>query len=313
MRRGLTFSRLSRIQPAAPLGVPPEVVIDKGTQTHLRRWNVAMATFHAALMTVTLALGNVTLSVPLYRVRVLLSYYNETSGEHGPDVPEGQDTVWKVTPELYESGSLYPTLLAALFFALSAGFHALSAMPYVFDIYITQLSECKTPLRWIEYSLSAPVMFMLIAYGVGVRSLDTILCTAFLICITMPFGYWTELNARPRVDYKEWIDGKWIRLYPWCIGNVPQLVAWGVIIGRLYASDFDLSKVPWFVHLIVLLEVFLFFSFGFVALAVQLRPPNEFYRGEYAFQVLSLVSKGSLGLILLTNVLMLSRFDEIYE
>lgn len=41
--------------------------------------------------------------------------------------------------------------------------------------------------------------------------------------------------------------------------------------------------------------------------------PKYFYRGEVAFQVLSLVSKGLLGLVLITNVLMLSSFDDLYE
>ena len=42
-------------------------------------------------------------------------------------------------------------------------------------------------------------------------------------------------------------------------------------------------------------------------------PPRHFYRGELAFQVLSLTAKGLLGGLLLGNVLMLSAFEELYD
>ena len=95
---------------------------------------------------------------------------------------------------------------------------------------------------------------------------------------------------------------------------MPQVTAWFLVVLQFYdAVVASTDAVPWFVHLILWAELILFFSFGFVQLYAQARPPKEYYRGELAFQVLSLVSKGVLGLILLTNVLMLSRFEDLYE
>jgi hypothetical protein len=67
------------------------------------------------------------------------------------------------------------------------------------------------------------------------------------------------------------------------------------------------------VHAILWAELVLFFSFGLASLWSQIQPPKRFYQGELMFQVLSLVSKGLLGSLLIANVLMLSRFDDLYN
>ena len=83
---------------------------------------------------------------------------------------------------------------------------------------------------------------------------------------------------------------------------------------QFYDGNIDpTDSVPWWVHLILWVELALFFSFGAAAALAQWSTPDRFYRGELLFQVLSLVSKGLLGILLLSNVLMLSRFEDIYE
>lgn len=273
-------------------------------------WNVAMGLFHAALAAVTLSVANVDLAVPAYGTDLKVTYYNETSKQFSDDLPDEGEKIWKVTPVYVEHGELYPTLLTAAFFLLSSLFHFLCVALSPF--YLSELALCRTPLRWIEYSLSAPLMFVLIAYSVGVRSTSLLVAVAFLICVTMPFGYWTEVAARP-ASASEWADPLPRRLLPWIVGHVPQVVAWGIILSQFYDAGLDMSRIPWFVHLIVWLELAFFFSFGGAALLSQLLPPRLFYKGELGFQALSLLSKGSLGIILITNVLMLSRFDDIYE
>ena len=57
----------------------------------------------------------------------------------------------------------------------------------------------------------------------------------------------------------------------------------------------------------------LFFAFGAATLVAQCGPPDRFYRGELVFQLLSFVSKGALGGLLLGNVLVRSRFEEAFE
>jgi hypothetical protein len=125
----------------------------------------------------------------------------------------------------------------------------------------------------------------------------------------MPFGYWTERIARP-ASPDAWARPLRVRLAPWALGHVPQAVAWAAVLVQYYDGDID---PPAFVDAILWGELVLFSSFAGASLLSQLAPPRLFYRGEIAFQVLSLVSKGLLGGLLLTNVLMLSTFDEIYE
>jgi len=50
-----------------------------------------------------------------------------------------------------------------------------------------------------------------------------------------------------------------------------------------------------------------------VQLVVSLRPPSKYYQGEIAYMWLSLLAKGVLGIVVLSNVLILGSFAEIYE
>mgnify|MGYP006145545853 CR=1 FL=1 len=57
----------------------------------------------------------------------------------------------------------------------------------------------------------------------------------------------------------------------------------------------------------------IFWSFGVVQLVVSLRPPAKYYQGELAYMWLSLIAKGLLGIVVLSNVLILGSFTEIFE
>lgn len=291
--------------PTAPCASTPSMAIPKA---RLVGWNAAMALFHTALATVTLALGNIDLRVPLYKT--LLDFVPRSEVGSGPSGEELRG--WDLVPSYGPGGNLNLTVLVATFFLLSALFHLLNAT-LLRSFYLRQLSLCKTPTRWIEYSLSAPIMILVISYGLGVRDRATIVAIAVLVGITMPFGYWTEVIARP-VSETEWNLPLATRLFPWVLGHIPQVTAWFLIAWQFYDSVADATdRVPWFVPVILWGELVLFFSFGAAALLSQLGPPRDFYRGELLFQVLSLGSKGLLGGLMISNVLMLSRFDEIYE
>lgn len=268
-----------------------------------------MVLFHASLAAVTLSLGNLDLTVPLYKT--LLDFVPRTeaaSGGEGARELRG----WDLIPSYGPGGELNLTVLVGTFFLLSALFHLLNATA-LRSFYLAELARCRTPTRWIEYSLSAPIMILVIAYGLGIRDRGTIVAIAVLVGITMPFGYWTETVARPASE-TEWTLPLATRLGPWVLGHVPQTAAWFLIVWQFYDSVADATdRVPWFVPVILWGELVLFFSFGAAALLSQLYAPRYFYRGELLFQVLSLGSKGLLGGLMISNVLMLSRFDEIYD
>tara|TARA_B110000046_G_scaffold182101_1_gene215448 strand:- start:709 stop:1638 length:930 start_codon:yes stop_codon:yes gene_type:complete len=266
----------------------------------LTRWNAAMALFHATLAVTTLALGKWELRVPVYKT--------------GLDFVERQppSVGWDLIPVYVEAGSLPFTLLVALFFALTGLAHLLNATLWR-AWYLHELARCRTPTRWLEYAVTAGLMMLLIAYTLGLRERALLACVAVLVSVTMPFGYWVEVVSRP-ASPDAWAQPLTYRLFPWFLGNVPQATAWGVVVLQFYTSALTASdRAPAFVHAILWSELLLFFSFGFVSLGTQLAPPRRFYQGELAFQVLSLGSKGLLGGLLLANVLMRSRFEEIFE
>lgn len=154
-------------------------------------------------------------------------------------------------------------------------------------------------------------MFILIAYGVGMRAEGEFIATTALIATTMFFGFWIEREGRP-ASQTEWVRPFYVRIYPWVLGHVPQIVAWSIVLNQFYNAGWDVDIVPPFVHVIVWGEAALFFSFGLASFLSQWSSPRYFYRGEIAFQVLSLVSKGLLGILLLINILMLQTFEEVY-
>ena len=252
---------------------------------------------------VTYALGNTELTVPIYKVVL-----DVDSGTASGEAASG---AWQLVPSLEPAGALPFTALVIAFFVLSSTFHAGNAFVWR-GAYEAQLSHCRTPSRWCEYALSAPTMMLLIAYTLGMRDRAGLVAVAVLVGATMPFGYWGEIMAAP-ASGSAWREPLWWRLLPWVLGHVPQSAAWSLVLLQFYDGISVPSSVPWFVHAILWGEFALFYSFGAAALLSQLGTPDQFYRGEVLFQVLSFVSKGLLGSLLLANVLMLSRFDDIYD
>ena len=267
--------------------------------TLLLRWNASMSFFHFVLFIVTVSAGNIDLTVKTYRTALDFVERSNTTG-------------WDLIQYYVEANKMPFTILTALFFLITSIAHLLNCTAFR-RIYLKGLSECRTPLRWIEYSLSAPIMILLISYALGVRERSLLAAIFGLVTTTMFFGQWAEERARP-LNAEQWESPFTSRIFPLLLGHVPQIFAWGVIILQFYDAGFDQEdSIPWWVHFILWTELFLFFSFAAASFLSQSLPPRLLYRGEILFQVLSLVSKGLLGSGLLANVLMLSSFDDVYK
>lgn len=310
---GFRTATLQRSAPVKWEPTPSAVHLDEVTvpfpKTLLRRWNLAMFAAHLLLASVTLAVGNRSLSVPLFRTS--LAFQVLQNGSYVTDDGDEEGVAFRLWPYYEEHGRLFLVDLTVAFFAVSAGFHLLNAT-LLWSFYVRMLERCYTPTRWIEYVVSAPIMFVLISYGLGVRARSDFIAGVALVATTMFFGVWTEREGRPASPTR-WTRPFCVRIYPWVLGHVPQIAAWVIIVLQFYDNGWDSDRVPWFVHLILWGELILFSSFGAASLLSQCASPQHFYRGELAFQVLSLVSKGLLGVLLLTNILMLQRFDDIYK
>lgn len=278
---------------ASPPPTPEE------TWLTLRCMNASMSLFHFSLMCLTFFVGDVSLSVPLWENGVGLNTNGSGTGF--------------LAPSLSRSDLSFPlTVSTALFFFLSAFFHFGNAALW-YDAYTRLLRRKVSPFRWGEYFLSATTMILLISVVSGVLDVSRLVLIASLIATTMTFGLVTELVSIPSPCEDEWTSPLSLRLVPHLLGYIPQITAWVEIMRTFYSSSGEGGGPPAFVYAIVWIELLLFFSFGFIQLYVLLRPPSHYERGEYMYQVASLVSKGTLGVILLTNVLFLSTYECVVD
>jgi hypothetical protein len=225
---------------------------------------------------------------------------------------------------VYESGftdagvDLHFEVLTAMFFFLSFSAHAIWVGSYLFgEMYLFRLlrDRCIAPLRWLEYTLSATVMVVLIATLVGIRDAYMLLAIAALNASTMLAGFLTELQAAPLNDDK-WRDERvWVRLAPHIVGYVPYVVEWVLVVVQFLNSIYDLpselqDRIPAFVVPAVYGSVAIFTSFAVVQVLFQCRRPAVYYWSEVWYAVLSLTAKVYLGSLLMLNIFVRASIDE---
>lgn len=264
----------------------------------LKFYNLMAALFHTSFaVLVALGIGDfqtkLDLMIPLYKTS--LSFSSE------------QETDSFFVPIYTASGGLYITWITISFFGLSAIFHFGAALLYP-KTYLYLIDHKICPFRWLEYTFSASIMYLAIAFPTGILSRETLLSGFGLIATTMFFGLLCEYLARP-MKGDQWKNSFAIRMTPHLLGYVPQCFAWFIILLQFLDRPSGAPEPPSFVYALVLTELFLFFSFGFIQYYQQRSPPSKYINGEFAYITMSFLAKGSLGIILFTNVLFLSNFD----
>jgi len=294
------FARVGRIVPPTMSAAP---VIIEVPEKLLIRWNAAMAIFHSIFAVVTLAVANVGLEAPVF----LLETYPAEFGNTG----DGWQLKARVSSE---PGHMYLTWTVFCFFLICALFHTGNATIWR-SMYLRLLAQCYCPSRWIEYSMSASVMTLIIAYVTGSMVQQVLFMLFTLTLVTMFFGHLHEVICRP-ASPDAWAEPSILwRLQAHFLGYIPQIAAWGILIAQFMQvasrtfRDRNGKEItmPAYVYAIVFGEVLLFWSFGLVQLVVSLRKPADYVKGEIAYQSLSLGSKGLLGLVLLANVLAIDK------
>jgi len=279
--------------------------------------NALLCGFHATFATITLVVGNIDLRVPVYGSGVKLIVGGTNGSNVGTEAEEG----FALKPDFSERATwLYLTWATASFFLLSFFFHLGNALLWR-KPYLRLLASGYAPFRWVEYTFSASVMILILAYTAGTTTLPVLVALFGLTAITMAFGHLNEVICRPKSLEKWAVSNPLERLQAHIIGYVPQIFAWVLVVAQFLEaggesttdSKGETSEMPAFVYGIVFGELLIFWGFGIVQLVVSLRPPAKYYQGEIAYMWLSLFAKGVLGLLVLSNVLMLGSFTEIYE
>lgn len=171
----------------------------------------------------------------------------------------------------------------ALFFALSAAAHFVVAGP-ARSAYREHLRAGRNPYRWLEYSLSASVMIVLIAMLTGIDDVAALTALFGVNAAMIGFGWIQERYEEPGRS-----------LGPFWIGCLTGIVPWLAIGVYLVGPGAD-QRAPGFVYGIFV-SLFILFNCFAVNQWLQYRKVGawrHYLVGERTYIVLSLVAKSLL-------------------
>jgi hypothetical protein len=138
--------------------------------------------------------------------------------------------------------------------------------------------------RWVEYSVSATLMVILIGFYSGITNITSVIAVAGANVAMILFGWIQErMNPPGRTT---------TTMLPFWFGTIAGIAPWIAIAVQIIGSE----TVPGFVYGIVVVQFVLFFSFG-LNQWLQYRgvgPWTSYVYGEKAYLVLSLAAKSLL-------------------
>ncbi|MGV8966684.1 MAG: heliorhodopsin HeR [Cellulomonas sp.] len=171
----------------------------------------------------------------------------------------------------------------AVFLSLAALDHLLTAT-VARGTYERDLKRGINRFRWVEYSVSATLMVILISFYSGITNINAVIAVAGANVAMILFGWLQELMNPPGRTSTT--------MLPFWFGTIVGLAPWISIGYNIAASE----SVPGFVYGIIATQVVLFFSFG-LNQWLQYREVGrwkDYAYGEKTYLVLSLVAKSLL-------------------
>jgi hypothetical protein len=178
-------------------------------------------------------------------------------------------------------------LLIILFLLISAGAHFIVATVYR-KTYEKNLKKGINKARWVEYSISASVMMVVIALLSGINDLSSLIMIFGLIAVMNLMGLVMELwnQSTKKTDWLSFIIGCFAGALPWLVFGI---YVWG-------ASVYGSQGVPGFVYGIYA-SIFVFFNCFAINMYLQYKkigPWKNYLYGERMYIILSLVAKSAL-------------------
>ena len=229
----------------------------------LKRWNLGLTLLHLAQAVIIVLLAGD------FAITVTSSF------------PEGPPGAPQPTPD-----SLFEVPIGwavAVFLGLAALDHFITAT-VAKGAYERDLRRGINRFRWVEYSLSATLMVILISFYSGITGINAVVAIAGANVGMILFGWIQELMNPPGRERTT--------MLPFWFGTLIGLAPWVAILINIVGSE----TVPGFVYGIVFAQFAFFMSFG-VNQWLQYRgigPWTDYAYGEKAYLVLSLVAKSVL-------------------
>jgi Heliorhodopsin len=242
----------------------------------LRIYNLIVGLLHLLQCIAMLALSN-DFSLPVTR-----SFLN------GPPGTDPVQEPWFGVP-------LGPAV--ALFLALAAIDHLLMAAPGINRWYTETLAKQRNDARWIEYSISASLMIVLIAMITGVTDIGALLAIAGVNACMLFFGLVQEAFVKPHRGRVNWM--------PYIYGCFAGAVPWLIIVLQIASAEDRGTGPPLFVYGIIV-SLFVCFNSFAVNMVLQYRqvgPWKQYIFGEKVYILLSLVAKSLLAWQVFANIL----------
>ncbi len=237
--------------------------VDQPALAGLRRWNLGLTVLHAAQAVLVLVLASD------FAITVTSSF---PAGAPGSQIP---------APEpLFD---VRIGLAIAVFLGLAALDHLLTGT-VLRERYEDGLRHGINRFRWVEYSFSATIMLILIAFYNGITGIDAVIAIAGANVAMILFGWLQESTNPPGRTSTS--------LLPFWFGTLVGLAPWLAITINLVGAD----EVPGFVYGIFV-SLFVFFSSFGLNQWLQYKgvgPWANYAYGEKVYLVLSLVAKSAL-------------------
>jgi hypothetical protein len=237
--------------------------VDDRSLRSLRGWNLALTVLHAAQAVL---------------VVVLATDFAITVTETLPTGPPGTDPA---APQALTDVPIAPAI--ALFLGLAALDHLVTAT-LARRTYESDLRAGINRFRWIEYSFSATLMVLLIAFYTGITDIAALIGIAGANIAMILFG-WLQESANPPGATR-------LTMKPFWFGCVAGAAPWVAIGYHIIAAE----EVPNFV-IGIFVSLFIFFNSFALNQWLQYKrvgPWRSYAFGEKAYLVLSLVAKSAL-------------------
>ncbi|MEY4339300.1 MAG: hypothetical protein RLZ14_1150 [Actinomycetota bacterium] len=232
--------------------------------TNLRSWNIGLTVLHAAqALLILLMAGD-------FAITITSTF---------PEGPPGTrlDTLPQSLFDLPIGAAV------AIFLALAAIDHLLTATA-LRGTYEADLRRGINRFRWVEYSVSATLMIVLIGTYSGITDIGAVVGVIGANVAMILFGWLQErMNPPGRTS---------TTMMPFWFGTLAGLAPWVAIWINVIGAE----TVPGFVYGIVVAEQLFFFSFG-LNQWLQYRGVGrwrDYLYGEKVYLVLSLVAKSVL-------------------